>query len=191
METLSEIKSISNSLLEVQSLNTKADSSLYGQKQFVSSQQENTANVENNVEYPDLSMRFTTDRVFETRSDLIQWAQKVGLTCGTVVVVSKSENVTSDGTRRLYLACERSGMYRDHRKKKEIDNKEKVDEQEEKKNKPRRTGTKKINCPFRLKGVFVRGSEDKWKVEVQCACHNHGLAISFEGRALVCGTTST
>ncbi|KAF5204597.1 hypothetical protein FRX31_005816 [Thalictrum thalictroides] len=83
--TQSEIESISNSPLEVQDLNMK----------------KNNANVENNVEYPDLSTRFTTDRVFDTRSDLIQWAQKVGQTCGTVVVVSKSENATSYETHSL------------------------------------------------------------------------------------------
>ncbi|PIA36972.1 hypothetical protein AQUCO_03100011v1 [Aquilegia coerulea] len=158
--TKSEIESISNLPLDV---DIKANSFLCEQIHVVSSQQ-----------------------VFETRLDLIQWAQKIGLTCGIVVVVFKSENASSDGTRRLYLACERSGMYRDHRKKEKNDNREKVDEKEKKgKNKLRRTGTKKNNCPFRLKGVFVRGSEDKWKVEVLCARHNYGLAISFERHSYV------
>ncbi|PIA29532.1 hypothetical protein AQUCO_05900042v1 [Aquilegia coerulea] len=170
---------------QVEGINVNEDSLLSEQTQVVTSQKASDAYIENSVQYPDLSMTFTTDRIFVTRSDLIQWAQKMGLICGTVVVVSKSEMAPSDRRPRLYLRCEWSGKYRDRRKKTEITNEEELDNEGKIKKKLRRMGTKKFDCPFMLRGVFVPGSEDQWKVEVQCARHNHGLATSFEGHTYV------
>jgi hypothetical protein len=69
---------------------------------------------------------------------LIHWAQEVGRTIGFVIVTCRSDKGGAGGNRREFvtLGCETSGKYRECGKqlKREV------------------TGTKKCECPFRLRG---------------------------------------
>ena len=47
----------------------------------------------------------------------------------------------------------------------------------------RYTGTKKCNCPFKLRGIPY--ANDKWKVEVICGLHNHPLGEIKIGHSYV------
>ena len=87
---------------------------------------------------------------------------------GFVVVVFRSDKGGSAGNRKVFLTlgCERSGHYKHA-------------------NRPRKrkgevlTGTKKIDCPFRLRGRPV--GDVGWKVTVLCGQHNHDRAETLVG----------
>ncbi|KAM7498251.1 hypothetical protein LguiA_022665 [Lonicera macranthoides] len=112
----------------------------------------------------DVTPVFTTDEVFTSRYNLIDWCQSQGRGIRTIVVTLKSDK--GNGTRRrprLLLGCERGGI---HRKNKENLNK-------------RECASRKCNCPFKLRGVNIGG--DNWKIEVKCGIHNHELPKTLVG----------
>jgi len=59
----------------------------------------------------------------------------------------------------VLLGCERSGKYRKYRSDLEVTI----------------TGTRKCDCPFRLRGKPIKGGEG-WVLKVVCGLHNHDLA---------------
>ncbi|OUZ99935.1 hypothetical protein BVC80_9069g45 [Macleaya cordata] len=123
-------------------------------------------------DHVDLSERFITDKIFESRQELIDWAKETGKEVGTVIVTKRSDFVT--GRRpRLLLGCERAGKYRAPKPR------------AEKKGERKKVGTKLCGCPFLLRGLFQVGSQDKWKVKVDCGRHNHPLVRFFEGKSSV------
>ncbi|PIA54052.1 hypothetical protein AQUCO_00900552v1 [Aquilegia coerulea] len=119
----------------------------------------------------DLTDTFKTDVVFDSRDELVKWARDVGRSVGTVIVKKKSDFGVGGRTPRLAIGCERGGKYRIHRKG-ATTNKLPV----------RRSGTKKCECPFSLKGIKMP-KDDQWKVIVECGFHNHPLGIHSEGHS--------
>ena len=98
--------------------------------------------------------------------DLIHWTQEVGKTIRFVIVTYISDKSGAGGNRREFvtLGCERSGKYRECGKqlKREV------------------TGTKKCECPFRLRGRPY--ANEGWILIVICGKHNHERAVTLKGR---------
>ncbi|XP_052730036.1 uncharacterized protein LOC128195724 [Vigna angularis] len=112
----------------------------------------------------DYSDQFSTDKIFPTRADLIQWVRKIAFDLGFVVVTIRSDTATGEAGRKTFilLGCERSGKYRKY----------KADVQ------PSLSGTRKCECPFRLRG---KPKGDGWVLKVMCGYHNHELAETLVG----------
>ena len=95
---------------------------------------------------------------------MIKWARDVGKDNGFVIVILRSDSGSHGVKAVVLLGCERSGKFKPY-------------------NKPYKqltTGTKKCDCPFRLKGrygVKVNG----WKLNVLRGFHNHKVAESLIG----------
>ncbi|KAG5567257.1 hypothetical protein RHGRI_002722 [Rhododendron griersonianum] len=85
-----------------------------------------------------------------------------------------SEKFIKNRKPRMRFSCERSGKYRKFVKK------SLGEEVAVKKRATRSTGTKKIECPFLLKGV--KGN-DGWTVSVHNGTHNHPPAVYLEGHS--------
>ena len=80
----------------------------------------------------------------------------MGRGIGYVIVIKNSRR-----NYNVVFQCDRGGVYRST------------------KNSTRNTGTKKINCPFKLEGRYTT-SDDSWKVKMVCAMHNHQPALYLE-----------
>lgn len=108
--------------------------------------------------------------MFANRTDLLRWAREVGRRHGIVVVIFRSEKGTGrPGTKtKLILACERSGKYRPWKNPQPV----------------RGAGTKKCECPFRLRGRPMVDGQG-WTIDVKCGIHNHELAETLSGHSYV------
>ena len=97
-------------------------------------------------------------QVFGTRDELLEWVRKVAFRLGFVVVILSSDKATRAQGRKTYvlLGCERSEKYRKYR----IDLEVTI------------TGTRKCDCPFKLRGKPIKGGEG-WVLKVVYGLHNH------------------
>ena len=94
----------------------------------------------------------------------MNWTRAVGKENGFVVVIVRSDIGGIGRKTILTLGCERSGKYRPL--KNDL--------------KRKGTGTKKCQCPFRLRGRPLKNGEG-WKLKVLCGFHNHDTAVTLEG----------
>ncbi|KAF9592576.1 hypothetical protein IFM89_016027, partial [Coptis chinensis] len=129
------------------------------------------SNASSEEHYIDQTEHFNTNMVFDSRQDLIDWTQHKGSEVGAIRSFGKSQNAIGGKAPRLILICEHGGKFRSHKK---VEANEKA---------VRKTGTKKMNCPFKLKACFERGSLDRWTLRVDCGRHNHGMAKTMEGHS--------
>jgi len=90
----------------------------------------------NEMCYRDYTNNFTTDQIFSTRNELIQWVRGITFHLGFVVVTIKSDKATGQPGRKMYVlfGCERGGKYRKY----------KFDVQ------PSVSGTRTCDCPFKV-----------------------------------------
>ncbi|KAL4559413.1 hypothetical protein LXL04_031551 [Taraxacum kok-saghyz] len=109
---------------------------------------------------------FYTNMVFESCQDLIDWTQEMGRSFGYIIIIKQRKIRASGLLTKVLLICDRGGTY----KSKNISS--------------RNTGTKKINCPFELKGKYSK-LYNFWTLSVVCDKHNHEPAEHFEGHAFV------
>ncbi|KAH1256839.1 Protein FAR1-RELATED SEQUENCE 5 [Glycine max] len=95
-----------------------------------------------------------------------QWVRTVVHENRFVVVIMRSDIDTGSRGRNSFvlIGCERNGMYK-------CRNKEFV---------RRDTGSRKCDCPFRLREKPVHGGKG-WMVKLICGIHNHELAKSLVG----------
>ncbi|WOH13020.1 hypothetical protein DCAR_0832529 [Daucus carota subsp. sativus] len=119
---------------------------------------------------------FETDKSFCSRRDLQIFVRNVGQknNIGIVVTASRGGDGKGLGDAVVYFGCERSLSYR---RNKEKDNTSEV------KNKKRSSGTKRCNCPFRLKGKEISAGE--WRLFVIDGNHNHDFPIYNVGRSIM------
>ncbi|XP_052723780.1 uncharacterized protein LOC128193735 [Vigna angularis] len=112
----------------------------------------------------DYTDQFSTDQIFPTRVNLIEWVRKIAFDLGFVVVIIRSDTATGEAGRKTFilLGFERSGKYRKY----------KPDVQ------PSFSGTRKCECSFRLRG---KPKGDGWVLKVMCGYHNHELAETLVG----------
>ncbi|CAL5340557.1 unnamed protein product [Camellia sinensis] len=118
----------------------------------------------------DYTSQFITNEVFKSKEELLSWVRDVGRKNGFVIVIKTSDYGGGHRTLRIYLACERSGQYRAHKKLKGDDSNKKI---------VKITGTKKCGCPFELRARKLMADDD-WMVDVACGMHNHAPAKHFE-----------
>ncbi|KAI5675789.1 hypothetical protein M9H77_06739 [Catharanthus roseus] len=129
-------------------------------------------------EYIDLGHLFTTDRIFSSKDELVEWAKQIVMNAKTFLIIIRYQRArTLDRRSYVTLACERRGLVRKY--KKPIVNDE---EEEIPKNKRGLYGTKKYGCPFKLKGEQMTTSEN-WQLFVHNGRHNHKIAVYSHGHA--------
>ena len=106
--------------------------------------------------------------MFDSRDDVLWWAQSVAYENGFVAVIVRSDINTCSRGRTLFVLidCERSGEYR-CRKKEFV---------------RRDTETRKYRYPFKLRGKLVVGGQG-WMTKLICGIHNHELAKSLVGHS--------
>ncbi|XP_057418271.1 uncharacterized protein LOC130712455 [Lotus japonicus] len=143
-------------------------------------QERQLANVEDRHDVPivvDYTEQFTTDMVFTTRDELLDWAKNVGKQLVFVIIIRRSDCGSkgrgSKGRQLAILVCEMRGKYKLY--------------------KPvlvwKGTGTKKCGFPFRLKARYT--SEDGlWRLTVVRGDHNHEPAETLVGHAYASRLTS-
>src|ERR1044072_6748584 len=90
----------------------------------------------------------------------------VGRENNMVVVTVKSDYGGGKRKEIVILGCERSGKYKPYKGKLTLGS----------------TRTRKIECPFKLKGRPSK-REGCWKLKVMCGFHNHVLPLSLNGHA--------
>ncbi|XP_012839815.1 PREDICTED: uncharacterized protein LOC105960190 [Erythranthe guttata] len=115
-------------------------------------------------EYEDLSHFFQVDIVFDSREELIKWAKTTSV-CHSHRWICQSRRENAQ-----YLTCDKYGYGRQTN----------IDVED-----PRKTGTKKCGCPFKLIGKKSRFDE-LWPLTVSDGRHTHPPALFPRGH----GTTS-
>ncbi|XP_057456297.1 uncharacterized protein LOC130747376 [Lotus japonicus] len=136
--------------------------SLPGSYEVDMPQERKLANVEDRHDVP--------IAVFATREELLDWAKSVGKQLGFVIIIRRSDCWSkgrgSKGMHLIILVCEMSGKYKPY--KSVLVRKG--------------TGTKKYDCPFRLKARYT--SEDGLgRLTVVRGDHNHQPAETLVGHA--------
>ncbi|KAI5680554.1 hypothetical protein M9H77_01781 [Catharanthus roseus] len=99
-------------------------------------------------EYIDHGHLFTTNRIFNSKDELVNWAKQTAMKANTYLIINRyQKSRTSDRQLYVTLACERGGVVRKNTKPI-------VDDEEEevpiKRWRPYKT--KKFGCLFKLKG---------------------------------------
>ncbi|XP_058216880.1 uncharacterized protein LOC131327763 [Rhododendron vialii] len=107
-----------------------------------------------------------TRLIFETRAVMVDWVRRVGKENGFVIVISKSASIKGNKMTKCIFICERGGLYRPPPEGHSMQ---------------RITGTKKCDCPFKLRGVPQPPDCVMWSLKVVKGFHNHEPAKSFEG----------
>ncbi|XP_057418865.1 uncharacterized protein LOC130713082 [Lotus japonicus] len=116
----------------------------------------------------DLTEAFTTSQAFESHKALVNWAKAVGKEHGYVIIIQKSDYGSDKRRVVMTLGCERGGKYKPSTSVL----------------KRKWTGTKKCNCPFKLRAR--RSDKDKmWTVLVHSGIHNHDTAEVLQGHSYV------
>ncbi|XP_057438101.1 uncharacterized protein LOC130730174 [Lotus japonicus] len=116
----------------------------------------------------DLTEAFTTDKAFASHTDFIDWARHVGTENDYVVIVIRSDYGSAKRTLVITLGCERGGKY--------IPAAQVL--------KRNQTGTKKCDCPFRLR-ARTSMVDGRWKVIVHYGIHNHDTTETLQGHSFV------
>ncbi|XP_057452537.1 protein FAR1-RELATED SEQUENCE 6-like [Lotus japonicus] len=112
----------------------------------------------------DLTEAFTTSQAFESHKALVNWAKAVGKEHGYVIIIQKSDYGSDKRRVVMTLGCEHGGKYKPSTLVL----------------KRKRTGTKKCNCPFKLRAR--RSDKDKmWTV----LGHSYVGRLNPEEKAMV------
>ncbi|KAL1149138.1 hypothetical protein V6Z11_A10G172200 [Gossypium hirsutum] len=106
---------------------------------------------------------FFTDRVFESREEMMQWVQNATFSLGYIIVTRRSKAKENGVVSYVTLICDRGGEYKF-------------------KESSKKSGTKKTNCKFRLVGSYLK-QYDGWTLRVICDQYNHPPAQHMEGHA--------
>jgi len=109
---------------------------------------------------------FTTIERWKDREELHGWVRRQAARAGFTISIDKSSTITPFMT----MQCERSGEYKPPKTRK--------------KPKLEGTGTRKCNCPFRLKCFFDKKKTQDWWIAMLCGIHNHDLAPKLSGHLL-------
>ncbi|KAK1360023.1 hypothetical protein POM88_044497 [Heracleum sosnowskyi] len=122
----------------------------------------------------DVGYLFQTEEAFQSRQDVETFVGDVGKknNIGIIVLNSKGGVGNGSGEAYVYFACKRSSNYRR--------NKDKWSESGVKK---RNSGTKKCDCPFRLRGNENCGGT--WRLYVIDGNHNHSFPVYNVGRSVM------
>jgi hypothetical protein len=108
---------------------------------------------------------FTTNERWKDREELLGWVRRQAARAGFTISIDKSSTIAPYMT----MQCERSGEYKPPKTRK--------------KPKLEGTGSRKCNCPFRLKCFFEKKTQEWW-IAMLCGVHNHDLAPNLSGHLL-------
>ena len=111
--------------------------------------------------YP-VILSFETDRTFASREELTKWVQETGQEKGYVLVIKRSKK-RGNNFVKVVFQCSLGGEYKSVAT-------------------VRKTGSKKIGCPFELIGV-VEPQRQVWRLKVKNPAHNHTPFENLEGHA--------
>ncbi|KAD3067751.1 hypothetical protein E3N88_35631 [Mikania micrantha] len=112
------------------------------------------------------NMDRNTNEIFISVEELMAWVKSRALDNGYVVVTGRSKKKKgTDEVNKIWLLCDRGGKH----------NSTAI---------LRRTGSKKIGCPFKLIGTYDIDSYG-WKLQVRNDKHNHEPAQNLEGHPFV------
>ncbi|KAI5656352.1 hypothetical protein M9H77_25145 [Catharanthus roseus] len=129
-------------------------------------------------EYVDHGHIFTTDQIFNSKVELVNWAKETAMEVNTYLIVTQYlSSRISDRRAYVTLGCERGGVNKS-RTKPRID-----DEEEEVQVKMQGPyETKKCDCPFKLKGEQMATCEN-WQLFVHDGRHNYAISVYTHGHA--------
>ncbi|KAI5652280.1 hypothetical protein M9H77_29467 [Catharanthus roseus] len=129
-------------------------------------------------EYVDHEHLFATDRIFNSKLELVNWAKETAIKVNMYLIFTRYlSSRTFDRRPYVTLNCERGGANKP-RKKPVVDDEE--EEIQVKRQGP--YGTKKCGCPFKLKGERMAMCEN-WQVFVHDGRHNHAIGVYTHGYA--------
>ncbi|CAJ2674937.1 uncharacterized protein LOC123915407 [Trifolium pratense] len=120
----------------------------------------------------DTSEHFVPEETYKDRDELIKWVKGQAEKLHFTVVTVRSDQGLVSGKPSFVLGCERGGAYRpsNYKAKKKVSIEER--------------GSRKIGCPFRLRGYLPKSKE--WNLTIVSGIHNHVLDKALEGH-LVAG----
>ncbi|KAI5654514.1 hypothetical protein M9H77_31701 [Catharanthus roseus] len=114
-------------------------------------------------EYIDLGHLFTTDRIFSSKDELVEWAKQITMNAKTYLIIIRYQRArTFDRRPYVTLACERGGSIRKY--KKPIVN----DEEEE---------IPKKKSVDRMRRKNQMAISENWQLFVHNGRHNHKIVI--------------
>ena len=111
----------------------------------------------------DYSHHFQTKLTFKSGDEAKKWARDTARQHHMYLIVDSSRK------RKIFITCERSRGYKPRKINLDVQRR-------------RCTGTKKCECPFRLK-AWEEG-EGLWRVAVLNGYHNHNPGVYHHGHAL-------
>jgi len=113
----------------------------------------------------DTTSFFTTNERWREREELFGWVRRQAAKAGFTICI----DISSLKRSYLTMQCERSGEYKPPKTRKKP-NLEGI-------------GSRKCQCPFRLKGFFDKDTNDWW-IAMLCGMHNHDLEEKLQGHLL-------
>ncbi|KAJ0763747.1 putative transcription factor FAR family [Helianthus annuus] len=108
---------------------------------------------------------FSTDQVFKSREELMEWVRNTGRSLGYAIVTKRSK-AKNGYVSKVVLMCDRGGVYKSD------------------KDSSRETGTRKINCPFEMVAKFSK-KNGSWTLKVKPGEHNHPPGEYMEGHPIL------
>lgn len=113
---------------------------------------------------PSIGLYPAPEQTFPNRDELVGFVRQWGLKQGYVTTIK-----SSNPDRRVYLHCDRSGIYFDRINAPDG-------------TKRRRTSTRRQNCPFLVYGS--RQKDSNWLIKVRNSTHNHPADFSMIGHPI-------
>ncbi|KAI3508717.1 hypothetical protein L1887_23730 [Cichorium endivia] len=104
---------------------------------------------------------FSTNQIFKSREELMEWAKNTARSIGYVIITKRTKTYVNGFVYKVILMCDRGGEYKS-------------------KDTSRSSGSKKNNCKFELDGKYSK-QYDQWTLRVICDEHNHPPAEYLEG----------
>ncbi|KAI3516123.1 hypothetical protein L1887_15033 [Cichorium endivia] len=104
---------------------------------------------------------FSTNQIFKSREELMEWAKNTARSIGYVIITKRTKTYVNGFVYKVILMCDRGG-------------------EDKSKDTSRSSGSKKNNCKFELEGKYSK-KYDQWTLRVICDEHNHPPAEYLEG----------
>ncbi|KAI5673532.1 hypothetical protein M9H77_13896 [Catharanthus roseus] len=121
---------------------------------------------------------FATDRIFNSKVELVNWAKETAMKVNMYLIVTRNlSSRISDRRPYVLLGCERGGANKPRTKPRVDDEEEEVQ--------VKRQGpyeTKKCGCLFKLKGKQMSMCEN-WQLFLHDGRHNYAICLYNHGHA--------
>ncbi|CAK8535304.1 unnamed protein product [Lathyrus sativus] len=110
---------------------------------------------------------FSTTQRFGTQEDVIRWIKEIKIQNKITAIITRSDVETCKRGRsnKLIFGCDKGEKHKDTYG-------------------GTQSATKKCGCPFKIRSTPAKDGS-RWKVDVKCEVHNHGLSDRLEGLSFV------